>query len=197
MYILTDTAITWVIFTRPRTILTSHIVDAYVAAIVLVTAVISAQTGRLRSAGEAALILLTLWAGLQNVVIVRKLINDDVVGTRVDAHRELLVALNDCGGSIVSESPLIPVYAGQRPVVLDPFAFRVVAMNRPDIGGDLTARVRRREFRCVLLEQDPAIPGGHAWYENVNLTASVRDAVLESYRYDRTIAGERFYRAIE
>ena len=61
---------------------------------------------------------------------------------------------------------------------MDPFAFRVVALNRPDIGGDLVARVRRREFTCVILEQEPAIPGGYAWYENVNLTASVRDAIL-------------------
>jgi len=134
---------------------------------------------------------------MQNVVIVGKLTMRDVVGKSVVAHRELLVALNECEGSIVSESPLIPVFAGQRPVVLDPFAFRVVAMNRPDIGNDLTERLRRREFRCVVLEQDPAIPGGHAWYSNVNLTESVRDAILESYRYDRTVAGERFYRALQ
>ena len=96
---------------------------------------------------------------------------------------------------MVSESPLIPIMAGLRPVVMDPFAFRVVALNRPDIGDDLVARLRRREFTCVILEQDPAIPGGHAWYEHVNLTASVRDAIIEFYRHDRTVAGERFYRA--
>ena len=197
LYVLAAAAITAVIFTSPGTILTSHIVDAYVAAIVLVTAVTAAQTGRLRNAGQAALIALVLWAGLQNVVVVRKLLKQDIVGKSTAAHRELLVALNDCGGSMISESPLIPVYAGQRPVILDPFAFRVVAMNRPDVGNDLTQRVRRREFRCVLLEQDPAIPGGHAWYENVNLTESVRDAILESYRYDRTVAGQRFYRGLQ
>jgi hypothetical protein len=197
LYLLSAAAITGVIFTSPGTILTSHILDAYVAAIVLVTAVTAAQSGRLRQAGQAALITLTFWAAMQNVVIVGKLTMRGVVGKSVVAHRELLVALNECEGSIVSESPLIPVFAGQRPVVLDPFAFRVVAMNRPDIGNDLTERLRRREFRCVVLEQDPAIPGGHAWYSNVNLTESVRDAILESYRYDRTVAGERFYRALQ
>jgi hypothetical protein len=197
LYLLGAAAITGVIFTSPGTILTSHILDAYVAAIVLVTAITAAQSGPLRRAGEAALIVLTFWAAMQNGVVVGKLTKQNTVRKSVDAHRELLVALNDCGGSIVSESPLIPVFAGQRPVVLDPFAFRVVAMNRPDIGNDLTQRLRRREFRCVLLEQDPAIPGGHAWYSNVNLTDSVRDAILESYRYDRTVAGERFYRALQ
>ena len=197
MYLLTAAAITGVIFTSPGTILTSHILDAYVAAIVLVTSIIAVQSGRLRAAGEAALIVLSLWAAMQNVVVVGKLTKQDTVRKSVDAHRELLVALDDCGGSIVSESPLIPVYAGQRPVVLDPFAFRVVAMNHPDVGNDLAARVRRREFRCVLLEQDPARPGGRAWYANVNLTEPVRDAILDSYRYDKTVAGERFYRALQ
>jgi hypothetical protein len=197
LYLLTAAAITGVIFTSPGTILTSHILDAYVAAIVLVTVVTAAESGRFRRAGEAALIVLTFWAAMQNVVVVGKLTKQDTVRKSVDAHRELLAALNDCGKSIVSESPLIPVFAGHRPVVLDPFAFRVVAINRPDVGNDLTERLRRREFTCVLLEQDPAIPGGHAWYSNVNLTESVRDAILESYRYDRTVAGERFYRALQ
>ncbi len=197
LFLLSAAAITGVIFTSPGTILTSHILDAYVAAIVLVTAISAAQTGRLRHAGEAALIVLIFWAAAQNVVVLGKLTKQNIVGKSVDAHRELLIALNDCGGSIVSESPLIPVFAGQRPVVLDPFAFRVVAMNRPDIGNDLTARLRRGEFKCVLLEQDPAIPGGHAWYSNVNLTESVRDAILAQYKYDRIVAGERFYRPVQ
>jgi hypothetical protein len=196
LYLVAAAGVTGVIFTSPGTILTSHIVDAYVSAVVLVTTTIAAQTGRLRSVGQAALVVLTVWAAAQNIVLVTGLINYGIVGKRMDAHRQLVVALNDCGGSMVSESPLIPIVAGLRPVVMDPFAFRVVARNRPDIGGDLVARVRRREFTCVILEQDPAIPGGYAWYENVNLTASVRDAILESYRHDRTVAGERFYRAV-
>jgi hypothetical protein len=197
LYFLAAAGITGVIFTSPGTILTSHIVDAYVSAVVLLTTMTAAQTGGLRSAGQAMLIVVTLWAAAQNMILVAGLINDGIVGKRRDAHRQLLAALDDCGGSMVSESPLIPIVAGLRPVVMDPFAFRVVALNRPDIGGDLVARVRRREFTCVILEQDPAIPGGHAWYENVNLTAGVRDAILEFYRHDRTVAGERFYRAVQ
>jgi hypothetical protein len=167
-----------------------------VSAVVLLTTMTAAQTGQLRSIGQAALVVLTLWAAAQNMVLVGGLINHGIVGKRVDAHGQLIAALNECGGSMVSESPLIPIVAGLRPVVMDPFAFRVVALNRPDIGDDLVARVRRREFTCVILEQDPAIPGGYAWYANVNLTAPVRDAILEFYRHDRTVAGERFYKAV-
>jgi len=196
-YLLAAAAVTGVIFTSPGTIVTSHILDAYVAAIVLITIVTASQAGRVHVLGRTALVVLAVWAAGQNVVLIAKGIQQRIVETRIEAGRQLVAALDDCGGSIVSESPLIPVLAGQRPVVLDPFAFRVVAMNRPDIGDDLAARVRSKEFKCVLLEQDPAIPGGHAWYSNVNLTESVRDAILDSYRYDRTIAGERFYRPLQ
>jgi hypothetical protein len=49
----------------------------------------------------------------------------------------------------------------------------------------------------VVLEQDPESVKGHAWYSNVNLTANVVDAVTQHYRLERTIAGERFYRAVQ
>jgi hypothetical protein len=114
-----------------------------------------------------------------------------------DAREELIAAVNACDGAILSESPLIPVFAGLRPMLLDPFAFHVVALNRPDIGNDLVERLRRREFACVVLEQDVTSPRGRAWYTNVNLTKGVMDAVLQHYVLDRTIAGERFYRRIQ
>ena len=101
LYLLAAAGVTGVIFTSPGTILTSHIVDAYVSAVVLVTAMTAAQTGRLRPAGQAALIGLTLWAAAQNVVLVGGLINNGIVGKRMDAHRQLITALNDCGGSMV------------------------------------------------------------------------------------------------
>jgi hypothetical protein len=105
--------------------------------------------------------------------------------------------VNECGGRVFSESPLIPILADQRPLLLDPFAFHVVALNYPDVGDDLVERVRRGEFSCVVLEQDPATSRGRAWYSNVNLTGPVMDAVLQHYKLERTIAGERFYRAVQ
>ena len=125
------------------------------------------------------------------------MIEQGVIRSGREERQQLLAAVNGCGGSIVSESPLVPTLADQRPVLLDPFAFHVVSSNRPEVGRDLVERIRRREFACVVLEQDPAVPRGHAWYSNVNLTESVRDAILESYRYDRTVAGQRFYRALQ
>jgi hypothetical protein len=190
-------AITAVIFTSPGTILTSQIVDAYVAAIVVLTTVTAGQTAWVRTAGYAALLGLTMWTAAQNVVRVSGMLDQGVWRSGADARGLLVEAVDACGETIVSESPLIPFLAARRPVLLDPVAFHVVALNRPEIGNDLVERLRRREFACVVLEQDPASAKGQGWYSNVNLTGAVVDAVLQHYVLDRTIAGERFYRPVQ
>ena len=194
LYLLATAGITAIIFTSPGTILTSQIVDAYVAAIVVLTTVTASQTGRLRAAGYVVLVGLTLWTAAQNVVRVSAMIGQGVARSGDDGREELIAAVHACQGTILSESPLIPIFAGLRPILLDPFAFHVVALNRPEIGNDLVERLRRREFACVVLEQDLESSRGRAWYTNVNLTQGVMDAVLQHYALDRTIAGERFYR---
>ncbi len=197
LYLIAAAAITAVIFTSPGTILTSQIVDAYVAAIVVLTTVTATRTGRLRPVGYAVLVGLALWTAGQNIVRVAGMIDQGLVRSGAEERRQLAAAVNACPGTIVSESPLIPILAAQRPVLLDPFAFHVIALNRPEVGNDLVERVRSREFACIVLEQDPATPRGRAWYSNVNLTGPVMDAVLQHYTLDRTIAGERFYRAVQ
>ena len=197
LYLLAAAGITAVIFTSPGTILTSQIVDAYVAAIVVLTTTTAAQSGRLRSAGYVVLVGLTMWTAAQNVARVSSMIAQGAARSGIDARHALISGVNACEGTMLSESPLIPILAGRRPILLDPFAFHVVALNRPDIGNDLVERLRRREFACVVLEQDLESPRGRAWYTNVNLTKGVMDAVLQHYVLDRTIAGERFYRPLQ
>jgi hypothetical protein len=197
LYFLTAVVVTAVIFTSPGTTMTSHIVDAYVAAIILITATIAAQTGPLRLVGTAALMVVTVWAAAQNVVLVAGMIEQGVVRERQEGSRQLVATLKGCGGSILAESPLIPILVNHRPVVLDPFAFRVMAVNNPDVVHDLTGRLRRREFTCVVLEHDPTVPAGYGWYANVNFGESVIDTLLQSYRYDGMVGGERFYRPVE
>src|SRR4029079_6507666 len=108
-----------------------------------------------------------------------------------------IARLQDCGGSILSESPLIPILVNHRPVVLDPSGFSVMSVYHPDAVRDLTARLRRREFTCVVLEHDPTAPAGYGWYANVNFGESVMETVLQSYTYDGTVGGERFYRPVK
>jgi hypothetical protein len=193
LYFIAASGITAVIFTSPGTILTSQILDAYVAAIVLLIVVVAGARDRLRALGYAAVIALAVWAAVQNIVRLAGMIRNDVVRSSLDGRRDLLAAVARCDGPILSESSLVPILAGQRPVLLDAFAFHVVAENRPEVNRHLTDRVERREFACIILEQDPATARGAAWYRNVNLTESTVNAVLAGYVYDRTAAGQRFY----
>jgi hypothetical protein len=197
LYFFVAAAITAVIFTSPGTILTSQIVDAYVAAIVVLTTAAAAQRERGRAIGFAVLIALGFWTAGQNISRIAGMIQSDVVRTGMADQRELANQANWCGGTILSESALIPILAGQRPVLLDPFAFHVVAMNRPEVEQDLVQRISQREFACVVLEQDPETARGRAWYSNVNLTHNVVEAVRQHYELKSTIAGERFYRAVQ
>ena len=197
LYLLMAFGVTAVIFTSPGTILTSQIVDAYVAAIVVMTTVCGRQAGRLREAGYVVFIGLGLWTAGQNVARIGSMIEEEAVRSGREGQRQLIAAVNSCGGPVVSESAMIPILAGQRPVLLDAFAFHVVAGNRPEVERDLVERITRREFGCVVLEQDPETPKGRAWYLNVNLTSGVLDAVRQHYQLERTIADERFYRAVQ
>lgn len=193
LYLFAAAAVTAIIFTSPGTILTSQIVDVYVAAVVVMTVLTANHAGRLRDIGSVALVGLTLWAAGQNIARLAAMTSENVVRVSAVERARLIEAVRACDGPVISESPLVPILADQRPILLDPFSFHVLVQNRPELGADLVGRIARREFACVVLEQDPASERGRAWYRHVNLTGPVADAVLEHYRFDRTVAGQRFY----
>jgi hypothetical protein len=197
LYLLATVGVTAIIFTSPGTILTSQIVDAYVAAVVVLTTIVAAQSGRIRHIGSLILVGLAVWMAAQNISRVATFLRQGAIEAGRNDRRALIDAINTCGAPIISESALIPILAGQRPVLLDAFAFHVVSLKRPAVEEDLVERIRRREFTCVVLEQDPTTIKGRAWYSNVNLTKDVIDAVLQHYRLERTISGEQFFRAVQ
>ena len=195
LYLLAAFAVTAVIFTSPGTIITSQIVDAYAAAIILLVIAAARSGPPVQTVVPALLVGIALWAGAQNVVRVNRHLRVDVPPAARD-RQALLEALRPCGGSLISESAMVPIFAGERPVMLDPFAFHVVGLKRPEVTRSLVDRLGRTEFACVVLEQDPTTERGRAWYRNVNLTADVAEAVLRHYRLDQVVAGQRIYRAV-
>jgi hypothetical protein len=195
LYLLAALAVTAVIFTSPGTIITSQIVDAYAAAIVLLVIAAARLEPPVTTMVSAILVGVALWAAAQNAVRIVRHVRVDVPPAAHDRQR-LLEALRACHGSMVSESAMAPILANERPVLLDPFAFHVVGLKRPEVTRSLVDRIERTEFACVILEQDPTTERGRAWYRNVNLTADVAEAVLRRYRLDEVIAGQRIYRAV-
>lgn len=176
----------------PGTILVNQILEPYVAGALYLVWVAHTRV-RLRTAGHVLVAALLVWASSYNARRVATLTRDDA-GVKVSTERAALVAaVERCGRSLLAESPLVPILAGRRPILLDPFAFRVAAMKQPAMAEDLIARLRAREFACVVLEMDPESERGRGWYRNVHLGAPVIEALLKQYDYRESIGGRRFY----
>ena len=93
LYLLMAGGVTAVIFTSPGTILTSQIVDAYVAAVVVFTMAVSRQTGIVRHAGYAVVIGLGVWTAGQNIARVFPMIEQRTVQMGSNDRRQLIAAV--------------------------------------------------------------------------------------------------------
>jgi len=176
----------------PGTILANQVVELY-AVLVVFLAWVAATRPRVARPGTVALAILLFWTSVQNaarIIEIRRATADADLGSRRAAVRE---AVRQCGRPVLAESPLVPILAGESPVLLDPFAFRVVALRTPALADDLTARIEARRFTCIVIDHDPAAPRGAAWYRNVHLGAPVIETILRHYEYRASAGGHRFY----
>jgi hypothetical protein len=192
-------ATTALVLTSSGTILANQIVDAYVASALYVAwSVLRPRTvGQGRRSGPHAawagvLVAVLLWTAGQNVARAAALLRADAAAA-ASARAAAVERYRACGGRVLAESPLLPILAGDRPVLLDPFAFRVAAAQRPEIRDDMIRRLAHGEFSCVILEYDPATSSGASWYRNVDFGGPVIDMLLESYEYRGSAGGRRFY----
>jgi hypothetical protein len=75
---------------------------------------------------------------------------------RQQARREHFAAVmamvqTEGPGAILSDDPLLPLLAGQRPYLLDCFMFRAVTARDPAIGNKLWNDLAEKKFRVVIL----------------------------------------------
>ncbi len=88
--------------------------------------------------------------------------------TRRARYDAVLPLLRSRRGPLLSEYPLLPILAGERPFLLDPWMFGVVEARRPGPAADLRARVAREDFGAVILSGSPLTEVGRqaidAWF---------------------------------
>jgi hypothetical protein len=185
---------TALVMTSPGTVLTSQVIDVYApASVFLVWSAAAADAGRARPMWTALVAALMVWMAAQNGTrAARVFLAGSAAGT-ADSRTAIVERYRACGTPVLAESPLVPVLAGDRPVVLDPFALRVAAFARPEIRDDLVRRIAAREFSCVLLEYDPATARGEGWYRNVDFGWTVIETVLREYEFAGFAGGRRVY----
>jgi hypothetical protein len=132
--------------------------------------------GRLARAGAAA----TAVAG---IVAAAGLLRADLGGSRLAAARAALAAAPRVpGAAILSEDALVPIVAGERPFLLDPFIVRLAIERDPSLAAPLLARLAAGQFATVILLRDVASRRADDWYGRKHLGEATRAAVRERYR---------------
>lgn len=186
---------TALVMVSPGTILANQVIDVYApAAVFLVWSTAAGDAARpRRPVWTTVLVVLMVWMAAQNGARIARGLTAVRTSAAADGRAAIVDRYRTCGGAVLAESPLVPVLAGDRPVVLDPFALRVSAIARPEIRDHLLRRIRAREFSCVLLEYDPATAAGERWYRNVDFGWEIVEAVLRDYAYAETAGGRRVY----
>jgi hypothetical protein len=85
-----------------------------------------------------------------------------------------------------------PILAGKPAFIIDPFMFRIVTLNRPEIGRHLVARIDAAEFSLIVLQQDPLERRGRAWFDTVDLGLAVVDRIVANYQLESQPASDVF-----
>jgi hypothetical protein len=190
--LIANAGTTMLALATPGTILTNQIVELYVVTVLFLGWFYHTHP-RVRRVGAAVLAILLMWTAWQNVTRIVGIARGQDTASLPARRLAIAGAIQDCAGPVLSESPLLPVLADRAPILLDPFAFRVVAAHVPSAAEDLIARISARQFACVVLEHDPQTPEGAAWYRNVHLGQPVLDVILRQYEFRSAVGEHRFY----
>ncbi len=105
---------------------------------------------------------------------------EDLSSSRLREIRAVIRALPD-GGPIFSEDPLVPLLAGQRPWILDPWMLRLASARVPATTLPISDDLRRGQFPAVVLFRDLGDPGSDAWYEGGNLGLPIASDIRRGY----------------
>jgi hypothetical protein len=116
------------------------------------------------------------------VLAVSRSAPETIEGLRTPAPAELLAtAGTPAEGPLLAENPWVPLLAGERPVLADPFAFRVLAERRPELMQHLAADMEARRFRAVVLRWPAQDVEGRAWYRWVHFGPGFLEALERTY----------------
>jgi hypothetical protein len=168
---------TVVIFGSPG-VTWNHLADLVTASALLLAAAVGQAPPAHRRVLEPALLLLAVLAVLPGIATLRHELA--AAGQGAGQERSAVVAAIAPGpGGILSDDPLLPIVAGERPSLLDAFMYRLVAERDPQFAAHLTDLIRARTFRAIVFLNDPRTH--KSWYETVHFGPEVMRLVDENY----------------
>lgn len=154
-------AVTAPVFASPGTD-NNHLIDLLGASILLLGHVCEQRpdSARLAMALPAALAGLAALSWLPGMVSI-----GSVIAGMGRPERRTIAAIVERAGPadrILSENPLIPVLAGARPFLSDPFSLHILARTLPEVRADFTRRLTEGDFPTVVLVDWSASDSAHA-----------------------------------
>lgn len=175
-YFLATAAVTLVIFTSPGTGM-NHLLELEVAA-VLAVAPLLARREAVAEPIVRSLVLVILLGGAYQVL--REPQSPESVSGQV------VVEAIPRGASLLAEDATVPVLLGRRPVVMDAFAYRVLAERGRVDDRELAGRIARQEFDVLVLMGRVDRPG-ESLCPRFHFGPRVTAAMQEAYRFDREV----------
>ncbi len=193
MYFALVLLVTTVIFGSPG-IGINHLFDLQIAAVLLLAVAIS----RAPALAELGTGLLALGLVVAIIPTSQGLHGDLTRPSFRTDTAEVLRRLPEDDRPVLAENPLIIVDSNKTPYLLDPFMFRILAMNHPELAGDLWAKMEHQRFAAIVLERNPASAEGKTWYTDTHFGGEfLRDldaryafsfATAKSYVYTPKVA---------
>jgi hypothetical protein len=165
---------------------TNHLVELEVAA----AAALGAAVGTRGRAAELARISAPAVAAA-GIVLVLSTWHVDGRTSRLGEVRAIVEALPP--GEVLSEDPLVPLLAGDRPVLLDAWMLRLAATRAPVLAETLREEVARGEYAAIVLFQNLDAPGADAWYADRNLGLALVGQIRRGYRRAGAIGRYHLY----
>jgi hypothetical protein len=141
--------------------------------------VLGACLGRTGAAGRTARLAAPA-AAAAGLVLAFGLFRTDLASSRLAEARAVVAAAPR--GEMLSEDPLVPLLAGERPLLVDGWMLRLAAERDRDLARPLLAAIERGALPAAVLFQDLAAPDADAWYAHGNLGPAVVDALRHHYR---------------
>jgi hypothetical protein len=179
-------AVTTVIFGSPGTD-TNHLLDLHVASVVLIASWLTVRG--LDDFGRAALLVAVLAAGLS--------LGSGLVNAASEQRRgrfaDVLKLIPDTSRPILAQNPLLPVVAGQRAYLLDPFLIRVMAERHAALVEPLWNDFRDQKFAAVVLESDPRDERARSLYRSAILGQRFLEEMERNYEVAGAVGARTVY----
>ena len=151
---------------------TNHLLELNLAAVVLVGVTLAGRHPRVLAMTASAVVVIAAALTLNSV---RSL------PSRLTYINEALHTAAVGSGPILAEDPLVPILAGQRPRVLDPFMVNLLARKHPEVRAALHAQLEQHRFAAVILDHQPDTPQARNWYASTQFGDDFLEQLQRNY----------------